>query len=67
MMDFPSSPVVKPLPSNAKGMGSIPGWGAQMPRSQKKQNIKQKQYYNKFNKKKNFLKKVAHIKNICKK
>ena len=50
--DFPGGPVVKTLPSNA---------GAQMPPlvrklrfhmscGQKKQNIEQKQYYNKFNK-----------------
>ena len=54
MRDFPSNTVVKPLPSNAEGMGSIPGWGAKMPHAlqPKKQSIKQKQYYNKFNKKK---------------
>ena len=53
MRDFPGSPVVKPLPSSAEGMGLIPGWGAKMPPAQqpKKQNVKQKQYYNKFNKK----------------
>ena len=31
MRDFPSSPVVKPLPSNAEGTGSIPGWGTKIP------------------------------------
>ena len=30
--NFPSSPVVKTLPSNAGGVGSIPGWGAKIPR-----------------------------------
>ena len=66
MRDFPSNPVVKPLPSNAEGMGLIPGWGAKMPHAlqPKKQSIKQKQYYNKFNKKNFKKKKVAHI---CKK
>ena len=29
--DFPGSPVVKTLPSNAGGAGSIPGWGANIP------------------------------------
>ena len=50
--DFPDSPVVKTLPSNAGGVGSIPGWGAKIPHvsGPKNQNIKQKQYCNKFNK-----------------
>ena len=45
-------PVVKTLPSNAEDEDSIPGQGANTPHaSQKKnQNIKQKQYCNKFNK-----------------
>ena len=44
--------MVKPLPSNAGGMGSIRGLGAKIPHASqpKKQNIKQKQYGNKFNK-----------------
>ena len=29
--DFPGRPVVKTLPSNAGGMGSIPGWGVKIP------------------------------------
>ena len=29
--DFPGGPVVKTLPSNAGGMGSIPGRGAKIP------------------------------------
>ena len=47
-----SGPVVKTLPSNAGGAGSIPGWGAEIPCAlrPKNQNIKQKQYCNKFNK-----------------
>ena len=28
--DFPGCPVVKTLPSNVGGAGSIPGWGAKM-------------------------------------
>ena len=50
--DFPSSPVVKTLPSNAGGVGTIPGQGAEIPRalSSENQNIKQKRYCNKFNK-----------------
>ena len=64
--------MVKTLPSNARGMGLLSGWRAkilyasqQKPTNQTKQNIKQKQYYNKFNKdkvlrlKKFFLKKEA--------
>ena len=53
--------MVKTLPSNAGGAGSIPGWGAKIPHAlwPKNQNIKQKQYCNKFNKD---LKKMVHIK-----
>ena len=47
--DFLGGPVVNTLPSNAGGMGSIPGPGAKIPYASKKQNIKQKQYCNKFN------------------
>ena len=43
--------MVKTLSSNAGGMGSIPGRGVKIPHaSSKNQNIKQKQYRNKFNK-----------------
>ena len=28
--DFPNGPVVKTLPSNAGGAGSIPGWGTKI-------------------------------------
>ena len=50
--DFPGGPVVKTSPSNAGGVGSISGWGAKVPHAlgPKNQNIKQKQYCNKFNK-----------------
>ena len=49
---FPGGPVVEPLSSNAGGAGSIPGQGAKIPHAlwPKNQNIKQKQYCNKFNK-----------------
>ena len=44
--------MVKTLPSNAEGMGLIPCQGAKLPRASrpKNQNIKQKQFCNKFNK-----------------
>ena len=50
--DFPGGPVVKTLPPSAGGVGSIPGRGAKIPHAlpPKNQNIKQKQYCNKFNK-----------------
>ena len=50
--DFPGGPVVKTSPSNAGGVGSIPGWGAKIPHAlgPKNQNIEQKQYCNTFNK-----------------
>jgi len=49
---FPGGPVVKILPSSAEGAGSIPGQGAKIAHASgpKNQNIKQKQYCNKFNK-----------------
>ena len=54
--------MVKTSPSNAGGACSIPGRGAKIPyasqpKKEKNQNIKQKQYCNKFNKdfKKNFF------------
>ena len=49
---FPGVPVVRTLPSNAGGVGSVPGWEAirsHMPVA-KKQNIKQKRCCNEFNK-----------------
>ena len=62
--DFPCGPVVKMSPSNADDAGSIPGWGIKMSQvlwaktkqnknkntQNKKTKIKQKQYFNKFNK-----------------
>ena len=47
--DFPGDPVVKTLPSNAGGAGSIPG---KIPHASwpKNQNTKEKRYCNKFNK-----------------
>ena len=50
--DFPSGPVVKTLPSNAVGRGSNSGPGTMFPPVfwPENQNIKQKQYYNKFDK-----------------
>ena len=43
--DYPGSSVVKISPSNARGTGSIPGWGAKIPHVSwpKNQNVKQKQ------------------------
>ena len=77
MWDFPGGPVVKTLPSNAGGAGSIPGRGTKIPHASqpKNQSIKQKQYCNKFNKdfkkimvhiKKKILKKKKRIPNVCK-
>ena len=50
--DFPGGPVVKTSPSNAGDEGSIPGRGAKIPHASqpRNQNVKQKQYCNKFNK-----------------
>ena len=50
--DFPGSPVVKTLPYNAEGVGSMPGQGVKIPHASepKNQNIKQKQNCSKFNK-----------------
>ena len=74
--DFPGGPVVKSSPSNAEGVGSIPGWGAKIPRASwpKNQNIKEKRYCNKFNKdfknaphhKKKILKKMYYLVEIVK-
>ena len=53
--DSPGGPVVKTLSSNARACG-FDSWGAMIPHGSqsKNKNIKQKQYGNKFNKKKNF-------------
>ena len=50
--DISGSPVVGTSHSSAGGTGSIPGQGARIPHASqpKNQNIKQKQYCNKFNK-----------------
>ena len=50
--DFPGSPVVRTLPSNAGGVGLILGQGVKIPHASgpKNQNRKQKQYRKKFNK-----------------
>ena len=50
--EFPGRPVVKTSLSNAGGVGLIPGQRAKTPHASqtKNQNIKQKQYCNKFNK-----------------
>ena len=58
--------MVNTLPSNAGGAGLIPGQGAKIPHTSgpKNQNIKQKQYCNKFNK---HFKNVPHQKKILKK
>ena len=64
--DFAGGPVVKTSSSNAGVVGSIPGWGAKIPHAQrpKNQNIKQKQYCNKFSKD---FKNGPHQKKILKK
>ena len=61
MRGFPGNPAVKSLPSKAGGAGLIPGWEAKIPTCllAKNQNMKQKQYCNKFNKKRL---KMVHIK-----
>ena len=63
--DFPEGPVVKTSPSNAGGAGSIPGQGDKIPHAlrPKNQNIKQKQYCNKFTKD---FKNCPHQKNLKK-
>ena len=50
--DFPDGPVIDTSSPNAVFVGLIPGWGAEIPCASgpKNQNIKQKQYCNKFNK-----------------
>ena len=72
--DLPGGPVVQTLPFNSGGVGSIPAPGAKIPHASrpKKQNIKQKQYCNPFNKgfkndprQKKFLKKIIDEKKKC--
>jgi len=59
--------VVETSPSNARGTGSMPGQGAKIPYISlpETQNIKQKQYCNKF--RKDFLKNGPHHKKKLKK
>ena len=49
--DFPGVPVVKNPPSNAGDTSLIPGQGTKIPHTSwpEKQNLKQKQHCNKFN------------------
>ena len=58
--DFPGSLVVKTSPSNAAGVSLTPIQGTKIPPDSwlKNKNIKQKQYFNKFNK----TLKMVHIK-----
>ena len=48
--DFPGGPVVETPPFSSGYMVSVPDQGAKIPHAwrPKNQNIKQKQYYNKF-------------------
>ena len=65
--NVPGGPVIETSPSNAEGMGSIPDGGAKILYAsgpKKKQNIKQKQYCNKFN---NDFKNGPHQKHLLKK
>ena len=59
--NFPGGPVARTSPSNAGGVGSIPGRGTKTPHASqlKNQKRKQKQYCNKFNK---GFKKMVYIK-----
>ena len=66
--DFPSGPVVRISPSNAGGAGLIPGEELRFSHALqlKNQNLKQKQYCNKFNKDfKNHPHFKKKILNIC--
>ena len=51
--------MVETSPSNAGGAGSILGGRVKIPHASRPENIKQKQYCNKFNKD---FKKMVHIK-----
>ena len=50
--NFPGGPAIKTSTSSAGSEGLIPGWSAKIPHAMwpKHQNIKEKQYCNKFNK-----------------
>ena len=60
--EFPGGPVVKASPSNAGGVGLIPGLGTKITHASwpRNQDIKQKHYCNRFNKDL----KMVHIKKI---
>ena len=62
--DFLGSQVVKTFLSNAEVAGTIPCWRVKIPQP-KNQNMKQKQYYNKFSK--DFYKGGSHQKKLIKK
>ena len=68
--DFPGRPVFKTSPSNARDMGSVPGWGAKISYAlwpkKEKENIKQNQYCNKFNKTLKMVQKKKTTKNLLK-
>ena len=51
-MGLPCGPVVRTPHSNAGSVGSDPGWEAKVPHASesKSQNLRQKQYHNKFSK-----------------
>ena len=51
-MNFPGSPVVKTLHFQCRQYDSVPAWGSKILHATwpKNQNIKQKQYCDKFNK-----------------
>ena len=65
--DFPGGPGFKTLPSRAVGVSLIPGQEVKIPHASRSkiQNMKQKQYCNKFNR--DFLKNSPHQKKSCKK
>ena len=42
IQDFPGGPAVKTSPSNAGGVGSIPGWGANIPHASQPKKPKHK-------------------------
>ena len=65
--DFPGGSVIKTSSFNTGGAGLIPGWGAKIPHASrpKNQNIKRKQYCNKFNK--DFKRNGPHQKKSLKK
>ena len=54
--------MVKTLPSNVGGLGSTPDPGAKSPHASKRQNIRQKQCCNEFNKDW----KIVHVKQLLK-